>query len=141
MSPAVAERDNRLFHSGVAGKTCRVPDDLQIVEMGHDLEEGQFLIRVIDPKAGDKRIVWNPFVIPEINAAKKMFLEMIQEGMRPYVVGPDGRKKEEIMIEFDPSAGQVIMSDEFPDVPKMKLPKMKKGDSVMVEPLLALRGG
>ncbi len=64
--------------------------------------------RIISQKDGDKRVVWCRKVIAEIQAAKKMFMDLISKGMVPYKVGVSGNASAEVMDEFDPTAEEVI---------------------------------
>ncbi len=94
-----------------AKNICTVPDELSIADDSYELKPGEQLFRIMTTKDGDKRIVWNRFKMPEINAAKKMFDQLISSGMVPYLVGKDGQKTSEVMKEFDPSAEEVMMSE------------------------------
>ena len=64
--------------------------------------------RILSQKDGDKRIVWCKRLLPQIQDAKKMFLDLIKEGMVPYIVGVDGKATSRVMKEFDPTAEEVI---------------------------------
>lgn len=64
--------------------------------------------RIMSQKDGDKRVVWCRRVIAEIQAAKKMFMDLLSKGMMPYKVGVDGAASAEVMDEFDPAAEEVI---------------------------------
>jgi len=59
-------------------------------------------------KDGDTRIVWNKFVLDEINQAKKTFEDLIKQGMVPHNVGLGGKASAQEMKKFDPTAEEVI---------------------------------
>jgi hypothetical protein len=85
-----------------------IPDELQVLEDGQQPGDGQTLWRFLSQKDGDKRIVWNRGSIPDITAARQMFLDCVAQGMTPYRVGAGGRASADVMTEFDPSAEEVI---------------------------------
>ncbi len=64
--------------------------------------------RILSQKDGDKRVVWSKIILPQLRAAKKMFNDLIKEGMVPYIVGVDGKASSRVMKEFDPTAEEVI---------------------------------
>lgn len=86
-----------------------VPAELKILEGTDEPELGCCAIRILDPQFGDKRITWDSRSLAEIQAAKKMFVELIKKGYKPYKVSADGKKSNEVMTEFDPSAEEVVM--------------------------------
>ena len=59
--------------------------------------------------AGDTNILWDPSRKAELKAAKKIFDDLKKEGYIAYAVEKDG-KKGEIIREFDPEAGKLIMA-------------------------------
>jgi hypothetical protein len=87
-----------------------VPDELTIADDAwqNRLEDDQSVFRVITPKDGDKRVVWSRGSIPQINAAKKMFNDLVAAGMVPFKVGTGGKASSDVMNVFDPSAEEVI---------------------------------
>ena len=85
-----------------------VPENLRILEDGENPPEGFGVFRVMTPKDGDKRIVWDCRDMAQIGEAKAMFDKLIQEGLVPYKVGLDGKATSEVMDEFDPHAEEVI---------------------------------
>lgn len=90
-------------------RKIRVPELLTILDDEKiDRAPDQMMFRIISAKDGDKRVVWNRFSLPEINAAKQMFLSLLAEGMVPYRVGSNGGASSVVMDEFDPSAEEVI---------------------------------
>lgn len=90
-------------------KHVKIPAGLTVAEDVVSLDNKQFgIFRIMTAKDGDKRLIWNRFSIPEIEDAKKMFLQLVQEGMVPYKVGINGRASSEVMDEFDPFAEEVL---------------------------------
>ncbi len=65
-------------------------------------------MRVMTRDDGDERIVWCRRVMAQITVAKKMFMDLIKQGMVPYKVGTDGKASVEEMKEFDPLAEEVV---------------------------------
>ena len=95
-----------------ARQEYEVPTELLIADDGYERKEGDFFFRILNQKDGDKRIVWSKRSIPEIQAAKKMFNDLIAKGMIPYRVDiSTGKKTAEVMRQFDPGAEEVVMSD------------------------------
>lgn len=106
-----APTEDRKIHT-CSNMTLDVPDNLQIVE---DQDIAAFegkpdygMFRCLSSKHGDKRVVWNRRSLPEIAAAKKMFSDLISQGMTPYRVAPGGTASPTVMDEFDPMAQEVI---------------------------------
>jgi len=66
------------------------------------------IFHIMNPKDGDKRIVWNSDSLAEIRAAKEMFDDLVRQGSQPYHVGTGGKATSRKMDEFDPMAEQVI---------------------------------
>ena len=67
--------------------------------------------RIMTPKDGDTKIVWNPDSFTEIREAAALFKKLVAAGMVPYVCDATGRPTGEVMQEFDPSAGEVDFRD------------------------------
>ena len=113
---ATEERVIRCFTQG-SGRfetevTCPVPDPIKIVK---DTEMNQFkdrneygMFRVLTRLDGDKRVIWNRLSLPEIEAARQMFDDLIKKGLAAFKVGAKGARTNEVMKEFDPSAEEVI---------------------------------
>jgi hypothetical protein len=106
----VADRtiEAQVFKGGQAATQIVVPDSLRILEDHENPPEGFGVFRVMTPKDGDKRVVWDCRDMDQIEDAKAMFDQLIQEGLVPYKVGTDGRATSEVMDEFDPHAEEVI---------------------------------
>ncbi len=96
----------------VAGTQLRtkieVPDELQILEGTQEPEVGRFAFRIMDQLHGDKRVTWDSTSLSEIQAAKKMFIDLVKQGLRPFKVGVNGQKTSEIMTEFDARAEEIL---------------------------------
>ena len=73
-----------------------------------DPEAGESCFRILSQEAGDDRIVWDRRSSEEIREARKLFLELVQEGLEPYRADEDGNKTGVLMKEFDPGAEEVI---------------------------------
>jgi len=86
--------------------SIEIPPRLKLLETG-DKQPGQHCFRVLSAQHGDQRIIWDSRALEEIREAKKLFNEMVAQGLVPYVVGADG-KAAEVMEEFDPGAEEVI---------------------------------
>lgn len=64
----------------------------------------------ITDETGDTRIMWDPAVKDEVAAAKAAFKTAKDKGMLAYSVDPDsGGRTGEVIREFDPQAGKIIM--------------------------------
>ncbi|MFA5766864.1 MAG: hypothetical protein WC919_02995 [Candidatus Paceibacterota bacterium] len=66
------------------------------------------VLHIMNPKDGDKRIVWDSGSLAEIRAAKEMFDDLVEKGLSPFRVGTNGKASSDKMQEFDPMAEQVI---------------------------------
>lgn len=102
--------EDRVIEIRGAGKiSCNVsvPERLQILGDG-DKPKGNRCFRIMTPRDGDKRVVWDSRDFDQINDAKSMFDECVAQGLVPYKVGTDGRATSEVMDEFDPEAEEVI---------------------------------
>lgn len=106
---AVAEPPSReIFTIQDGRQSVNIPDELTILEDGETPQPYQVCWRFLSQKDGDKRVVWDAHSIPEINAAKTMFQELVAQGMTPYRVGAGGQASPQVMDEFDPTAEEVI---------------------------------
>lgn len=66
-------------------------------------------MRVMGP-LGDVRQVWDPSNADEVAAAKRVFDDLTRKGHRAYSVRGDKGKKGEVITEFDPAAGKIILA-------------------------------
>ena len=86
-----------------------IPESLTILDNPADKPDFGFgAIRVMTPKDGDKRIVWDSRVFAQIQDAKEMFDKLVLQGLVPYLVGLAGKASSEVMSEFDPHAEEII---------------------------------
>lgn len=84
-----------------------VPPEIRI----HDDPEppaGHGVFRILTAQDGDRRVVWNRFVLEEIRAARNMFLDLVKKGLVPHKVGTGGKPTSEVIREFDPNAEEII---------------------------------
>lgn len=121
---------------GNVSKKIEIPSRLRILDPSDDASALSWfpdmcVIRIINQKDGDKRIVWDGGSFDEIRDAKELFDNLIEEGMIPYCVDPNGKKSPEVMTEFDPGAEEVVMSED-------KRPKKRE---IVMAPQKMLAGG
>lgn len=86
----------------------QIPEELDVLSGVEQPEVGKVCWRIMTKEDGDKRVVWDAHSIPQIAEAKKLFDNLVAEGMQPYRVGTNGERTAEVMKEFDPSAEEVI---------------------------------
>jgi len=98
---------NPMKNSNLGGK-IELSENLKFLPDGVKIKEKQRLFRILTPKDGDKRVVWNRDRLDELNEAKELFDELISEGMVPYIVGLDGKSTGIVMEEFDADAEEVL---------------------------------
>jgi hypothetical protein len=67
------------------------------------------MLSIADP-TGDTRIMWDPRSKDEVATAKAAFDAAKKKGMLAYAVDPESADKGEVIREFDPQAGKIIMS-------------------------------
>jgi hypothetical protein len=86
-----------------------VPESLGVIsDPMQKTPEGFGCFRIMTPKDGDKRVVWDSRDFAQISEAKAMFDELVVQGLVPYCVGVNGRASAEVMVEFDPYAEEII---------------------------------
>jgi hypothetical protein len=61
---------------------------------------------------GDTRMMWDPDVKDEVDAAKATFDKMKKKGYLAYTVKKDGEPGE-VVQAFDPKAGKIIMTPQL----------------------------
>lgn len=66
-------------------------------------------MRVMDPAAGDLKVIWDKSKPDEVKAAREQFDELKKKKYIAYRVDDEGEKAE-IMKEFDPKAEKVILA-------------------------------
>ncbi len=93
---------------GVITSHIAVPESLSFLPDRQNPAKGQRCFRIMTPKDGDKRIVWDSRDLGQITDAKAMFDECVEKGLVPYKVGIGGKASSEVMDEFDPDAEEVV---------------------------------
>ena len=95
----------------ISGSTLTVqvaiPKPLRVLE-GAVPPPNHGVLHIMNPKDGDKRVVWDSGSLAEIRAAKEMFDNLKKQGLTPYQVGTAGKATSQKMEEFDPMAEQVL---------------------------------
>ena len=88
-------------------ETLEVPPEIRIndPQPGHNRT-----FRVLSTLAGDERLTWDNRILAEIQAAKKLFMDLVSKGLKPYKVDPSGKKTAEILDSFDPLAEEIIFA-------------------------------
>lgn len=95
--------------AGNVSTPFKIPDNLGILdEPTAKPPQGFGCFRIMTPKDGDKRVVWDSRDFAQISEAKKMFDDLVVQGLVPYCVGTNGRATSEVMVEFDPYAEEII---------------------------------
>src|SRR5271155_2225066 len=85
-----------------------IPDSLRVLKDKEVISKNHRVFRILNPKDGDKRVVWDSRDLDQIEDAKVMFDECVEKGLVPYCVGRDGKATNEVMDEFDAEAEEVI---------------------------------
>lgn len=89
--------------------TVTIPDLLEIMDDPKEKPpQGYGCFRVMTPKDGDRRIKWNRNNYQEIVNAKTLFDDLVAQGLIPYRVNINGWATNEVMVEFDPYAEEII---------------------------------
>lgn len=70
---------------------------------------GKSVMRVMDPTAGDLKVVWDADDEDETAVAADTFRKMRSKGFTAYSVGRKGKKAEVITV-FDPDAEAIILT-------------------------------
>jgi hypothetical protein len=86
----------------------QIPKELKVLEGKDQPQPGCGVFRLLTQKDGDKRVTWDKGSLAEIKAAKKLFLDLIKQGMIPYNVGVNGQRSSRVMREFDAAAEEII---------------------------------
>jgi len=110
MATAIAENEIEvaLIKNSNLKDTITKPERLRFLKDGEKTSRWERCFRILTPKDGDKRVVWDSRDMDQIEDAKAMFDECVAKGLVPYRVGTDGRASAEVMDEFDPEAEEVI---------------------------------
>lgn len=69
----------------------------------------QRVMRIMDPKEGDLKIVWDSDNTDEVAQAKKTFDELRKKGMAAFRVNKKGEKTK-TLSEFDPDAEAMVLA-------------------------------
>ena len=88
-------------------ETVKIPKSLHRLK-DNESAKGRHIFRILTPKEGDVRVVWDATDLGQIQDAKAMFDDCIVKGLVPYRVGVDGKASSEVMDEFDVEAEEVI---------------------------------
>ena len=67
-------------------------------------------LRVLDKEHGDLKITWDPSNKRDIETAKKTFEDLIGKGFMAWDVGPNCKKGDNEIKEFDPNLGRIIIT-------------------------------
>lgn len=97
-----------LIQGNRTGIAIEIPDELAILDDAETPRVNSGLFRILTARDGDKRVTWSRASIAEIRAAKKLFADLIKQGMVPYRVGPTGKATKAVMRKFEPRAEEVI---------------------------------
>lgn len=65
-------------------------------------------LRILDPKVGDIKLIWDSENEDEVELAKEQFKKARKKGFTAFEVEKKGKKGERI-DEFDPEAERIIM--------------------------------
>lgn len=63
----------------------------------------------ITDETGDTRVMWDPAIPDEVAAAEAAFKAGKKKGMMAYAVTPEGSASGEVIRDFDPERGKIIM--------------------------------
>lgn len=64
---------------------------------------------IMDRKAGDLKIIWDPNKKDEVKAAKAQFDQLVGKGYMAYAVDAKGKKGEQVS-EFDKTTEKLILA-------------------------------
>lgn len=68
------------------------------------------MFRILSQEDGDKRLVWDRDSLTQINEAKKMFDDLVEQGFVPHEVDAKGKQTPKVMEQFDPYAEEIIFA-------------------------------
>lgn len=85
-----------------------LPDSIVLLEHGQEPDSENCMFRILSPKSGDDRLTWDKRDFGAMQDARQTFIELVKKGFKPFRVGGDGKRSNEVMQEFDPSAQQVV---------------------------------
>ena len=82
---------------------------MTLVTENIEVPEGMSMLSIADP-SGDTRLMWAPGNADDVAAAKAAFDTAKGKGMLAYAVDAmSGERTGEVIREFDPQAGKLIM--------------------------------
>ena len=96
-----------VLQGGAAVEEIPLPSGIVVSEKDQ-LGEHECMFRIMHQEKGDERLTWDRRDFAQIKAAKKLFLDLIKKGLKPFRVGVGGAQSSEAMAEFDPLAEEVI---------------------------------
>ena len=99
--------DVPILQGSVLTVPVAIPKPLRVLD-GVEPPPKHGMFHIMNPRDGDKRIVWDSNSLAEIRAAKQMFDDLVKQGSQPFHVGTGGKATAKKMDEFDPMAEQVI---------------------------------
>lgn len=70
------------------------------------------VMEIMDPKAGDTKIIWDPSNADEVANAKRTFDDLAAKGFTAYRVTEDG-KTDALIRTFEPTAARLILKPAY----------------------------
>lgn len=67
-------------------------------------------LRILDPKAGDLKVIWDAENPDEVKAAREQFDSLRKKGYMAWDVGARGRKGDNEIKTFDPNLEKMIIT-------------------------------
>jgi hypothetical protein len=67
---------------------------------------------IVLDETGDTRLMWDPRIKDEVKSSKELFDKMKKKGYLAYTVKKNGDPGE-VIHEFDPKAGKIIMTPQM----------------------------
>lgn len=89
-------------------ESMEIPEGLSLLEPGQEPGPEDGCFRILSPKSGDDRLTWDKRDFSAMQEARRTFVDLVKKGFKPFRVGNDGKKSNEVMQQFDPLAQQVI---------------------------------
>ena len=86
------------------------PEHLNVVQkIPKAVASTQRLFRIMDPVAGDVKVMWDRTKKIEVDAMRKLFADLRAKGYAAYTVEDEKGDKGTVIREFDPDAERMIM--------------------------------
>lgn len=94
--------------------TTQETPEQTIARLDSELEQPvtEHLLSIADI-TGDNRIMWNPADPASVDVARAAFKAAKKKGMLAYSVDKKGGKTGEVIRDFDPEAGKIIMTKQL----------------------------